>query len=64
MYCILKNIPISVFYHKKASGKDGNATSSDYSFKLRHQDDTLSGTNMLLNPKNAWFSGNIHHKRW
>lgn len=64
LYCILKNYPIAIFFTKGAWTGDGSTRphrDSGYEGYNRHESLT-SPSNMLSNPINRWYSGNIHHR--
>ena len=61
LYCIIKNLPISFYFHKNAWYVEGRQT-NQHTDQNRHES-LASPKNMLTNPINSWYSGNIFHKK-
>lgn len=58
LYCILKNIPVTVYFKKEAWFIEGIDNSS---YELPEYESILSIKNMNFNPINSGYSGNIYH---
>ena len=63
LYCILRNFPISVYFHKNAWYVEGANTYSSNSNHSKHHESLLSTNQLINNPINNWYSGNIFHKK-
>jgi len=63
LYCILRNFPISVYFHKNAWYVEGANTYSSNSTYHKHNESLLSTNQLINNPINNWYSGNIFHKK-
>ena len=62
LYCILRNLPIGIYFKKEAWSTDKN--NSSYPSRNRNNSKPLLGAKrMLTDPAHKSFSGNIYHRR-
>lgn len=63
LYCILRNFPISVYFHKNAWYVEGTNTYSANSTHHKHSKPLLSLSQLRNNPINSWHSTNIYRRK-
>ena len=63
VYFIIKNYPISMLFYKNAWYIEGANTYSSNSNHSKHHESLLSTNQLINNPINNWYSGNIFHKK-
>lgn len=63
LYCIIRNFPISVYFHKNAWYVEGANTHSSNSRHHKHSKPLLSLSRLRNSPINSWHSTNIYRRK-
>jgi len=63
LYCIIRNFPISVYFHKNAWYVEGSSSNSSNSIHHKHSKPLLSLSRLRNSPINSWHSTNIYRRK-